>query len=60
MGPDAMILVFWMLSFKANFFALLFHFHQEALWLFLTFSHKGQVICVSEVIDISPGNFDYS
>ena len=34
MGPDAMILVFWMLSFKANkilglglgFFTLLFHF----------------------------------
>ena len=31
MGPDAMILVFWMLSFKpTNFFTLLFHFHQEA------------------------------
>ena len=30
MGPDAMILVFWVLSFKAKFFTL-FHFHQEAL-----------------------------
>ena len=30
MGPDAMILVFWMLSFKPTFHAL-FHFHQEAL-----------------------------
>ena len=29
MGPDAIILVFWMLSFKPNF--SLFHFHQEAL-----------------------------
>ena len=29
MGPDAMILVFWML--KTSFFTLLFHFHQEAL-----------------------------
>ena len=29
MGPDAMILVFWMLSCKPTF--LLFHFHQEAL-----------------------------
>ena len=29
MGPDALILVFWLLSF--NFFTLLFHFHQEAL-----------------------------
>ena len=31
MGPDAMILVFWMLSFKPTFLTLLFHFHQEAL-----------------------------
>jgi len=30
MGPDDMIFVFWMLSFIANFFTLLFHFHQEA------------------------------
>ena len=31
MGPDATILVFWMLSFRPTFFTLLFHFHQEAL-----------------------------
>ena len=31
MGLDAMILVFWMLSFKPVFFTLLFHLHQEAL-----------------------------
>ena len=30
MGPDAMILVLWMLSFKPSFSTLLFHFHQEA------------------------------
>ena len=30
MGPDAMILVFWMLSFKPTFW-LSSHFHQEAL-----------------------------
>ena len=30
MGPDAMMLVFWML-FQASFFPLLFHPHQEAL-----------------------------
>ena len=30
MGPDAMILVFWILRFS-HFFTLLFHFHQEAL-----------------------------
>ena len=29
MGPDAMIFIFWMLSFKPTFFTLLFHFHQE-------------------------------
>ena len=31
MGPAAMIFVFWMLSFKPDFFILLFHLHQEAL-----------------------------
>ena len=31
MGLDAMIFVFWMLSFKTTFFTLLFHIHQEAL-----------------------------
>ena len=31
MGLDAMILVFWMLSFKPTFCTLFFHFHQEAL-----------------------------
>ena len=39
MGPDAMILVFWMWSFKPAFFTLLFHPHQEALWFFFTFCH---------------------
>ena len=29
MGPDAMIFIFWMLSFKPAFFTLLFHFHQR-------------------------------
>ena len=31
MGLDAMILVFWMFSFKPTFFTLLFYFHQESL-----------------------------
>ena len=31
MGLGAMILVFWMLSFKPGFFTLLFHLHQEVL-----------------------------
>ena len=29
MGPDTMIFVFWMLSFKPTFSLSLFHFHQE-------------------------------
>ena len=52
MGPDAMILVFWMLSVKPTFFTLLFHFHQGILQFLFTFCHKGGVICISEVIDI--------
>ena len=31
MGPDAMILVFWMLNFKPTFSLLLFNFQEEAL-----------------------------
>ena len=59
MGPDAMILVFWMLSFKPTFW-LSSHFQHEAFEFLFTFCHKGGVICISEVIDISPGNLDSS
>ena len=38
----------------ANFFTLLFHFHQEAFYFLFTFCHKGGVICISEVIYIKP------
>ena len=60
MGPEAMILVFLMLSFKANFFTLSFHFYQEALQFFFIFWHKGGVICIPEVVNISSGNLDSS
>ena len=55
-GQDAKIFIFLMLSSKqqTRFFTLLFHFHQEALQFLFTFCHKGGIICVSEVIDISP------
>ena len=61
-GPDAMIFVVWMLSSKkgTSVFTLLYHFHQEALQFLFTFCHKGGVICVSEVIDISPWNLNSS
>ena len=54
MGPDAMILAFWMLSFKSVFFVLLFHFHQEALKFLFTFFRKGGVICVLESLTFLP------
>ena len=59
MGRDAMILVFWMLSFKPTFSVSSFTFIKR-LFSFFTFCHKGGVICISEVIDISPGNVDSS
>ena len=40
MGPDTMILVFWMLSFKPAFFTLFFHPHQEAFQFFFIFAIK--------------------
>src|SRR5574338_20678 len=45
---------------EANFFTLQFHFHQEAFEFLFTFCHKGGVICISELINISPGNLDSS
>ena len=54
MGLNAMILVFWMLSFKSTF--SLSHFPlRSCLLRFLHF-----LICISEAIDISPGNLDSS
>ena len=41
-------------------FLTFFHFHQEALHFLFTFCHKGGVICISEVIDISTDNLDSS
>ena len=37
-----------------------FHFHQEALRVLFAFCHKGGIICISELIDISPGSLDSS
>ena len=54
MGLNSMIFVFWMLSFKPAFslssrgFLVPLHFY------------KGGVICISEVIDITPSNLDSS
>ena len=61
MGPDAMILVFWMLSFKPTFSLSSFTFIKR---IFSSSSLSAirvvVVICISEVIEISPGNLDFS
>ena len=59
MGPDAMILVFWILSFKPTFSPSSFTFNK---WLFGSSSLSAirVVSSASEVIDISPGNLDSS
>ena len=61
MGLNAMILVFWMLSFKPNFSLSSFTFIKR---LFSSSSlsaiRVGDVICILEVNDISPSNLDSS
>ena len=58
MGPDAMILVFWMLSFKPTF--SLSSFTSIKRLFSSSLSSMSGVICISEVIDISPDNLDSS
>ena len=58
-GLDAIIVIFWMLSFKPAFQLSTFTFIKRFFILF-AFCHKHDVICISEVIYISPGNLDSS
>ena len=60
MGPDAMIFVFYMLTFKPTFALSSFTFIKRLFSSSSLFCHKGGVICISEVIAISPGNLDCS
>ena len=55
MGPDAMILVFWMLSFKPAF--SLFSFTLIKM-LFSSSSVPAIRVLSSEVVDIFPGNLE--
>ena len=59
MGLDAMTSVFWMLSFKPTFSLSTFTLIKR-LFSSSVFCHYGSVICISEVIDISPDNLDCS
>ena len=56
MGPDTMILVFWIWVLSQLFHCLLSLSSRGSL--VLHFLHKGGIICISEVTDISPGNLD--
>ena len=56
MRPDVMIFVFQMLSLKWAFSLSSFTFIKRLF----AFCHKDGVICVCEVIDISPGKLDSS
>ena len=53
-GTKCHDLSFLNVEFQANLFILLFHCHQEALQFFFILFHKVGVICIPEVIDISP------
>ena len=58
MGPDTVILVFWILSFKPTFSPSLSLSSGGSL-VPLHFCHKGGVICISEVIGLGLG-FSYN
>ena len=53
-GLDAMILVFWMLSFKPNFSLSSFTFIKRLFSSSSLSAINGGVICISEVIDVFP------
>ena len=54
-GTRCYNLSFWMLSFKKAISLSSFTLIKRFLF---TFCHNGVVICISEVVDISPGNLD--
>ena len=59
MGPDAMIFIFWILSFKLFFYSPFSPSSRGAL-IPLPFCHKSGVICISEAIGIFPGRLAFS
>ena len=55
-GSGCHDLTFLNVEFLASFLTLLFYFHQDGPQLLFVFCHKVCVLCLSEVIDISPSN----
>ena len=63
MGLDAMFLGLSNVEFQASIFTFLFYPHQEALYFLplpLSFSAIYSIICITEVVDIFPGNLEPS
>ena len=60
MGPDAMILVFWMLSFKPAFALSSFTQIKRFFSTSSLSAIRVTIIYISEVVDISPDNLDSS
>ena len=58
MGPDAMILVFWILSFKPTFSLSSFTLIKRIFSSSLLSVIRMVVIYIFEVVDICPGNLD--
>ena len=59
MGPDAVILVFWMLSFKAAYSLTSFTLIKR-FFSFSSLKRFFSSICISEIVDVSPSNLDSS
>jgi len=60
MSPDAMILLYLMLSFKPAFSLSSFTFIKSLFSSSSLSCHKGDIICITEFFYISPGNLDSS
>ena len=60
MGPDAMILVFFECCVLSQLFHSLLQLSSRGSLFLFSFCHKDDVLCISKVIAISPGNLDSS
>ena len=60
MGPDARILLFWMLSFKPAFLLSSFTFIKKFFIPLHFLPLEWCIICIFEVVDFSPCNLDSS
>ena len=60
MEPDAMTLVFWMLSFKPAFSLSSFTHIYRLFSSSSLYAIESGIICIFEVVAISPGNLNFS